>query len=65
VTLSDDPAFLERLRKGDKEACAICVHEHSTNVYNLALQLAGSEPAPGDVQARLYKVLNLENLVGE
>jgi RNA polymerase sigma-70 factor (ECF subfamily) len=47
--LPDDPDFVERLRKGDKEACAICVREHSTNVYNLALKLTGDPVAAEDV----------------
>jgi len=47
--LPDDPDFVERLRKGDKEACAICVREHSTNVYNLALKLMGDPVAAEDV----------------
>ena len=47
--MPDDPAFVERLRKGDKEACAECVREHSTNVYNLALKLTGDPVAAEDV----------------
>ena len=47
--MPDDPAFVERLRTGDKEACAICVREHSTNVYNLALKLTGDPAAAEDV----------------
>jgi RNA polymerase sigma-70 factor (ECF subfamily) len=49
VELPDDPNFVERLRRGDKEACAICVREHSTNVYNLALKLTGDPVAAEDV----------------
>jgi RNA polymerase sigma-70 factor (ECF subfamily) len=49
VELPDDPSFVERLRKGDKEACAICVREHSTHVYNLALKLTGDPAAAEDV----------------
>jgi RNA polymerase sigma-70 factor (ECF subfamily) len=45
----DDPAFVERLRAGDKEACAMCVREHSTNIYNLALKLTGEPAAAEDV----------------
>jgi len=45
----DDPAFVERLRAGDKEACAICVREHSANIYNLALKLTGEPAAAEDV----------------
>ena len=47
--MPDDPTFVERLRQGDKEACAICVREHSTNVYNLALKLTGDPSAAEDV----------------
>ena len=47
--MPDDPAFMERLRAGDKEACAICVREHSANVYNLALKLTGEPAAAEDV----------------
>jgi RNA polymerase sigma-70 factor, ECF subfamily len=49
VNVPDDPDFVERLRIGDKEACAICVREHSTNVYNLALKLTGDPAAAEDV----------------
>jgi DNA-directed RNA polymerase specialized sigma24 family protein len=45
----DDPAFVERLRAGNQEACAICVREHSTNVYNLALKLTGDPVAAEDI----------------
>ena len=47
--MPDDPAFVGRLRAGDKEACAICVREHSTNVYNLALKITGDPAAAEDV----------------
>lgn len=47
--MPDDPAFVEMLRAGDKEACAVCVREHSTNVYNLALKLTGDPVAAEDV----------------
>ncbi len=47
--MPDDPAFVERLRAGDKEACATCVREHSANVYNLALKLTGDPAAAEDV----------------
>jgi len=47
--LPDDPAFVERLRAGDKEACALCVREHSTHVYHLALKLTGDPAAAEDV----------------
>jgi len=47
--LPDDPEFVERLRAGDKEACALCVREHSTNIYNLALKLTGDPVAAEDV----------------
>ncbi len=47
--MPDDPKFVERLRRGDKEACAICVREHSKHVYNLALKLTGDPVAAEDV----------------
>ena len=47
--MPDNLDFVERLRKGDKEACAICVREHSTNVYNLALKLTRDPAAAEDV----------------
>jgi RNA polymerase sigma-70 factor (ECF subfamily) len=47
--LPDDPAFVERLRAGDKDACAVCAREHSTNVYNLALKLTGDPAIAEDV----------------
>ncbi len=47
--MPDDLAFVERLRAGDKEACAICVREHSANIYNLALKLTGEPAAAEDV----------------
>ena len=47
--MPDDPALVERLRAGDKEACATCVREHSTNVYNLALKLTGDPVAADDI----------------
>ena len=47
--MPDDPAFVERLRAGDKEACALCVREHSTHVYHLALKLTGDPAAAEDV----------------
>lgn len=47
--MPDDLEFVERLRAGDKEACAVCVREHSTNIYNLALKLTGDPAAAEDV----------------
>jgi len=47
--LPDDPAFVERLRTGDREACVACVREHSANIYNLALKLTGDPAAAEDV----------------
>lgn len=47
--MPDDPDFVERLRAGDKEACAICVREHSSHIYNLALKLTGDPATAEDV----------------
>jgi RNA polymerase sigma-70 factor (ECF subfamily) len=55
--LPDDPAFVERLRAGDKEACAVCVREHSTNVYNLALKLTGDPATAEDVLQETFLAL--------
>jgi RNA polymerase sigma-70 factor (ECF subfamily) len=42
-------AMLERLRAGDKAACAQCVELHSPGVYRLALRLLGDEAEAEDV----------------
>lgn len=34
-----DQHLLERIRAGDKSACAKCVEQHSPAVYRLALRL--------------------------
>lgn len=44
-----DRRLLERLRAGDKSACAECVEQHSAAVYRLALRLTGDETEAEDV----------------
>jgi RNA polymerase sigma-70 factor (ECF subfamily) len=44
-----DHRLLERIRAGDKSACAECVESHSAEVYRLALRLTGSEAEAEDV----------------
>jgi len=44
-----DRALIERLRQGDKSACADCVELHSAGVYRLALRLMGTEAEAEDV----------------
>jgi RNA polymerase sigma-70 factor, ECF subfamily len=45
----NDQALLERVRRGDKSACAECVERHSPGVYRLALRLTGNEAEAEDV----------------
>ncbi len=45
----NDQALLERIRRGDKSACAECVERHSPGVYRLALRLTGNEAEAEDV----------------
>lgn len=42
-------AIFERLRAGDKSACAECVELHSAGLYRVALRLLGSEAEAEDV----------------
>jgi len=44
-----DRDLIERLRRGDKSACAQCVEQHSAGVYRVALQLMGNEVEAEDV----------------
>ncbi len=44
-----DRGLIERLRQGDKSACAACVERYSTGLYHLALQLMGNEAEAEDV----------------
>ncbi len=44
-----DRALIERIRRGDKLACAECVERHSAGVYRVALRLTGHEAEAEDV----------------
>ncbi|HRE27412.1 MAG TPA: sigma-70 family RNA polymerase sigma factor [Anaerolineales bacterium] len=41
--------MIERLRAGDKSACAQCVEQHASGVYRLALRMLGDEAEAEDV----------------
>ena len=47
--LVDDTQLLARIRAGDKSACAICIEQHSPQVYRLALRLMQNEADAEDV----------------
>jgi len=47
--LSRDRALLERIRTGDKAACAECIEVHSPEVYRLALRLMRDEAEAEEV----------------
>ncbi|HET7090597.1 MAG TPA: sigma-70 family RNA polymerase sigma factor [Anaerolineae bacterium] len=44
-----DRRLLERIRGGDKSACAECIEQHSAEVYRLALRLTGNETEAEDI----------------
>lgn len=44
-----EEALLDRLRAGDKAACAECIEQHAPAVYRLALRMMGSEAEAEDV----------------
>ncbi len=44
-----DRVLVERLRRGDKAACAECIERHSPGVYRVALRLTGNEAEAEDV----------------
>jgi RNA polymerase sigma-70 factor (ECF subfamily) len=44
-----DRNLVERIRRGDKSACAECVERHSPGVYRVALRLTGNEADAEDV----------------
>ncbi len=44
-----DRSLIERIRHGDKSACAECVERHSPGVYRVALRLTGNEAEAEDV----------------
>ena len=44
-----DKALVERIKSGDKAACAACIERHSAGVYRLALRLMQNEADAEDV----------------
>jgi RNA polymerase sigma-70 factor (ECF subfamily) len=46
---SPDSALLERIRAGDKAACAECIERHGAGIYRLALHLTKDEVEAEDV----------------
>lgn len=44
-----DRSLIERIRHGDKSACAECIERHSSGVYRVALRLTGNEAEAEDV----------------
>ena len=52
--LVDDTQLLARIRAGDKAACAICIEQHSPQVYRLALRLMQNEADAEDVMQETF-----------
>jgi RNA polymerase sigma-70 factor (ECF subfamily) len=50
----DDRALFERIRAGDKAACAECIERHSNGVYRLALRLARDEAEAEDITQETF-----------
>ena len=44
-----EQVLIERIRRGDKSACAECVERHSPGVYRVALRLTGNSAEAEDV----------------
>jgi DNA-directed RNA polymerase specialized sigma24 family protein len=44
-----DRALMERVRAGDKAACAECIARHSPGVYRVALRLTHDEAEAEDI----------------
>ncbi|CAG0937022.1 ECF RNA polymerase sigma factor SigW [Thermoflexales bacterium] len=49
-----DRVLLERLRRGDKSACAECIERHSPGVYRVALRLLGHEAEAEEVMQETF-----------
>src|SRR5512135_2203255 len=49
ISEDSDRVLVERIRRGDKAACAECVEQHSPGVYRVALRLTGNEAEAEDV----------------
>ncbi len=52
--LVDEAQLLARIRAGDKAACAICIEQHSPQVYRLALRLTQNEADAEDVMQETF-----------
>ena len=50
----DEQILIERLRAGDKTACAQCIERHSPAIYRLALRMVGSEAEAEDVTQETF-----------
>lgn len=60
--LAEDRALLERIRAGDKRACAECIETHSPGVYRVALRLMRDEAEAEDVMQETF--LNAFRAIG-
>lgn len=60
--LAEDRALLERIRAGDKHACAECISAHSPGVYRVALRLMRDEAEAEDVMQETF--LNAFRAIG-
>jgi RNA polymerase sigma-70 factor (ECF subfamily) len=49
-----DQALSERIRAGDKSACAECIEIHSPAIYRLALRMLGDETEAEDVAQETF-----------
>jgi RNA polymerase sigma-70 factor (ECF subfamily) len=49
-----DQALYERIRAGDKSACAECIEIHSPAIYRLALRMLGNETEAEDVTQETF-----------
>jgi len=52
-TLSDRELY-DRIRAGDKSACAVCIEQHSPTVYRIALRVVGNEAEAEDVMQETF-----------
>ena len=51
---STDQALADRIRAGDKSACAACIEMHAPAVYRLALSMLGDEAEAEDVTQETF-----------
>lgn len=49
-----DRELAERIRAGDKSACAACIEKHSPAVYRIALRVLGNEAEAEDVMQETF-----------